>query len=720
MITKITLDKVASYKKPATLETDKPVNLIYGLNGTGKSTLSNYLRNPNNPIFASCFLENATDKQIHVYNQKYIHEIFFESEELKGIFTLSKTNRDAELKIETANKEIQKIDEQLNEKFAEIESINEILNANHHSAKTSTWEIKTKYTGGDRVLEFCLEGLKSDGNKLLAYLLSLKKPETISSKTIEDVKQDVQSLTGEYGNILEILPLYNYDLDKIETDRFLEKQIVGNENSTVSELINKLGNSDWVKEGLQFVSSDNEENPCPFCQQKTISSSLKTEIKKYFDESYENDLMKLRSNESFYSLARNVIPSFELPVHPKLDNYKSELQARRAEFYNIVAENANLLSQKLKSPSIPISLTSSKDALKSLENCLTKINKVIENHNLLVSNKSAAFEKIKHEFWDIMRNDYDSELETYTFNKSKQEEDQLKIQKKIEELNTEKNNQLNIIATEQKKTINIEEAIQRINTNLLDLGIEDFKIKKYSDVFYKIAREDNDSKIFHTLSEGEKMIISFLYFIEECAGKKEAGTVEKKKIIVIDDPISSLSHIYVFNVGRLIMKEFLQSGKYEQIFILTHSLYFFYELTDISKERRDKNQKLFRIRKNTEGAEIFEMKYEEIQNDYHSYWQVINDEKQPPALIANCMRKIIEYFFNFVEKKDLNNVFQKPSLQAQRFGAFNRFINRESHSLGQNIFDYKEFNYLDFKTGFELLFTEAGYTEHYKKMSSLN
>ena len=37
MITKISLNKVASYKKPTVLETDKKVNLIYGLNGTGKS-----------------------------------------------------------------------------------------------------------------------------------------------------------------------------------------------------------------------------------------------------------------------------------------------------------------------------------------------------------------------------------------------------------------------------------------------------------------------------------------------------------------------------------------------------------------------------------------------------------------------------------------------------------------------------------------------------------
>ena len=251
---------------------------------------------------------------------------------------------------------------------------------------------------------------------------------------------------------------------------------------------------------------------------------------------------------------------------------------------------------------------------------------------------------------------------------------------------------------------------------MVDLGIDDFKIKNHSENLYKIIRGDSEIKIFQSLSEGEKMIISFLYFLELCKGKKEVTDAGKKKIIVIDDPISSLSHIYVFNVSRLIHNEFLRSDKYEQLFLLTHSLYFFYELTDTNKERRKEKQKLFRIRKNSTGSEIHEMSYEEIQNDYHSYWYVIKDDQQPPALIANCMRNIIEYFFNFVEKKDLNNVFQKPTMQENRFQAFCRYISRESHSLGQNIFDIKEFNYADFKDAFALVFKENGYEEHYKKM----
>ena len=45
MINIITIKGPASYKEKAVLETQQNVNLIYGLNGAGKSTFSVFLRN---------------------------------------------------------------------------------------------------------------------------------------------------------------------------------------------------------------------------------------------------------------------------------------------------------------------------------------------------------------------------------------------------------------------------------------------------------------------------------------------------------------------------------------------------------------------------------------------------------------------------------------------------------------------------------------------------
>ena len=720
MITKITLDDVASYKKPAVLETDKKVNLIYGLNGTGKSTFSDFLYNPTEPNFNKCSIEGLSpDEEILVYNQTFIQDNFYQADALKGIFTLSKKNKEAETKILNAEKEIKRLDAEKNQKTADLKKETEAISAKHDKAKDKVWEIKKNFTGGDRVLEFCLEGYRNDGNKLLSYIEGLKKPDSKPTKTTDNIKEEVQALSGENAQKYNTLEPIAFNVANIETEQIFKKQIVGNENSTVSGLINKLENSDWVKDGLKYLPTEieNENETCPFCQEQTISSQLLQSIKEYFDESYEADLTAIKELRKQYAEAIQLIPdksTFE--NNPKFENHKKDFEIKYNAFTQVVKENLKLIDDKIKSPSIQITLKSSVTALNELNEIIDNINKQVKEHNKKIDQKETALIDLKTDFWNIMRWEYDQTISSYISDKSQSHKIVSGLKQAIEKLDSDIQKQREIIVEQQKQTVNIEEAIANINNGLLDLGIHDFKIKPHADKFYKIVREQNDNRVFLSLSEGEKMIISFLYFLELCRGKKDATEAAKKKIIVIDDPISSLSHVYVFNVGRLIQNEFLRNSKYEQVFVLTHSLYFFYELTDIDHERRKLTQKLFRLRKNSHGSEFIEMKYGEIQNDYQAYWAIIKDEQQPPALIANCMRNIIEYFFNFVEKKDLNNVFQKPAMQENRFQAFCRYINRESHSLGQNIFDIKEFNYDDFKDAFALVFKENGYEEHYKKM----
>jgi predicted AAA+ superfamily ATPase len=74
MITKISMNNVASYKALTTLETSTPVNLVYGLNGSGKTTISKYLRNPVGDTFKHCEYEHddSSDFIFKVYNQSFI------------------------------------------------------------------------------------------------------------------------------------------------------------------------------------------------------------------------------------------------------------------------------------------------------------------------------------------------------------------------------------------------------------------------------------------------------------------------------------------------------------------------------------------------------------------------------------------------------------------------------------------------------------------------
>ena len=99
---------VASYKRETTLETDHKINLIYGLNGSGNSTLSNYLYDRENIEFSDCSIEPQLDDntKVLVYNQSFINDNFYQCEAQPGIFSLSKENKEAQKRIASYNKEL--------------------------------------------------------------------------------------------------------------------------------------------------------------------------------------------------------------------------------------------------------------------------------------------------------------------------------------------------------------------------------------------------------------------------------------------------------------------------------------------------------------------------------------------------------------------------------------------------------------------------------------
>lgn len=206
-----------------------------------------------------------------------------------------------------------------------------------------------------------------------------------------------------------------------------------------------------------------------------------------------------------------------------------------------------------------------------------------------------------------------------------------------------------------------------------------------------------------------------MYFLELCKGKEQDDEMVTEKIVLIDDPISSLSHMYVFNVAQLIRKNFF-NDEYKQVFISTHNLYFFHELLH---KQKDNNCKLFRLCK-SEFSQLLEMNRKDIQNEYQSYWQILKDYDEGNAtevILANAMRNILERFFGFIEKSDFNEL-TKELEKDEKNNFFIRYINKESHSDPINISDSKEINPQIFKEAFKKIFEDSGYIEHYNKMTS--
>ena len=731
MITKITLQEVASYGKvPVVLETDKKINLIYGLNGTGKTTFSKYLQDKGNLCFSKCSITGLSSEKVLVYNKKFIDDNFYQDTQ-KGIFSLKSENKEAKEKIDKATEQIKNLNSQIKNSELktgfqfDLDKKQEDINLLQSGSEEKTWKIKNDYYGGDRILEFCLEGKMGSKKSLFDYISKLQKPANKPDQSVEDLKKEAETTQGKNAKIYDenLIKKVSFDFWRIESQEIFKEVIIGNENSQVAELINKLNISDWVKRGKEFINKSEENETCPFCQQQTITKELYQEIQSYFDETYQNKIIALENLDKEYWPEYQSIKNLETELL-KIDfiiNKETEFKLLFKNFIDKVSGNWSKISTKIKNPSIIIDLESSILEQNALNYFFDTVVEEIKAHNEKVKNKQNTKDRIIKEFWGIMRWDYDQTIESYIKRNAKLENEKLDIQSKILNLQTNISEQLKITKEAQKEMVNIQDAIDSINSELIFFGLEGFSIVPVGEDSYKLKRPNEDVAKFETLSEGEKTVISFLYFLELCKGKENNDEVVTEKIVVIDDPISSLSHMYVFNVSQLIRKNFFNDD-YKQVFILTHNLYLFHELIKYTeKNKKPDREKLFRITKNQNKESIMiEMDTNEIMNDYQSYWKVIKDHdegKVSDSLLANSMRNILEYFFGFVDNEKYDKAIEK--ITEGKYSYFLRYINRESHFDRINISDTKEIDPRIFKEAFKKIFEESEYSQHYDKMMDI-
>lgn len=588
MINKITISGVASYKNEATLETDKNINLIYGINGSGKSTFSEYLRKRTDAEYTECSIEpviNDDEEEIFVYNENYVEEVFYNSDYQRGVFSLSKENVDAHKKIDSANTILQKLYIE-NQKLKDEKKTEELAYKSTKSRYIDLiWKIKTLYTGGDRVLDFCFTGLKGSKETLFHHVISVKLLPNAPTEDIDQIKKEIIQLNQYKGTVIPKIPEFNFIAQSIENQHLFEEVITGNPNSRVAKLIDKLHNSDWVKAGLELDSPE----ICPFCQRPYGNDNIISELKSYFNKDYENALDEIKIMRDRYKRAFEQLPVIDIFSQIDfLSDLKKDYNNTCTLLKNTIESNIRKIDEKYKNPSVIIKLDSTVEYLNKINEIINSANEAIDIFNKKILSVDIEIEELKQRFWSKIRYDYNQSI--IEFNNQTKDFDKKtnKINEQVKSLTSQIEKQRKIIATEQNNIINIDASISHINGMLVDMGITDFKIDKYGeDGLYRIIRGDDDTPVFKTLSEGERTIISILYFLEACQGVLNKELSPKKRIIVIDDPISSLSNLYIFNIGRILRSilypkykkdavsktGYTIEPKFEQVFILTHSLY---------------------------------------------------------------------------------------------------------------------------------------------------
>jgi len=717
MLEKIVLRNVSSYSPHAAVSIAplKRVSLFYGQNGTGKTTIGNFLQAPGDDCYGVCGVEPVkAGREVLVYNHHFMEKNFQEAASQPGVFTLNEGNIEAKEALAAAEASIADLTVAHDAEMEKGVSSKKIHDAAYEVLLDSVWKPKREFDGS--ALAYCFSLLNTK-ERLLQAVRNV--PLVTSTDTSQGLLAEAAALKETSDQELPGIPPLAFQVQSLEGDPILQEVITGSGDSYLSAFIQQLGNSDWVKHALRYETEAHEK--CPLCQQ-VLPPDFYAEVRKVFDKTYEERLDVLRQLEVQYRdgvekfLRRCEAPEYQ-PQAIRL--HVTKLQA-------VFQKNLQAIAEKVASPSLITTLDSTASLMAKLNGEIAAEQQKIDEINAKIKNRKQHEDSIKQRFWSWHRGACNAFIVTFDKVEKAQSRIRQAAKDEVQNLRSLIQEQQEVVRTSRASITNTDQAVENIRYWLRMLGLKGFELIKQEGSVpqYRLERPTQTEGVFKTLSEGEKTLISFLYFLEVCNGEmgSGAGKLKSDRIIVIDDPISSLSHNYVYDIASLIRRQVLiPRDRFKQVIILTHNLFFFHEMAKLLKEDGEKAVAMFRITK-SEYSSVVPMAEREIQNDYQAFWQTIKDALQgrtSPNVMPNMMRNILEYYFSFVHQAPtLRQALMELSEDKPEFRAFYRYINRESHTDSVNLTDFGEIDPATFIDRFKDVFVKTKFEAHFDKMMS--
>src|SRR5690625_2911796 len=145
MIGRLNIKEIATFDCSGVEVELKNINYIFGSNGTGKTTISEFLRSQED--YPNCSIEwkGRVEYDTFVYNRNFVHENFSVKNSLKGIFTLGKESTDLLKEIEDKRGNIEHQEGRMGRLEENIGIKNKELDAVKDEFMIKCWDLKTKY-----------------------------------------------------------------------------------------------------------------------------------------------------------------------------------------------------------------------------------------------------------------------------------------------------------------------------------------------------------------------------------------------------------------------------------------------------------------------------------------------------------------------------------------------------------------------------------------------
>ena len=723
MINRVKIENVATYTNPVDI-TLKDINFIYGGNGTGKTTFTKII---SGELMAPlCIVENPTanNERLLVYNKSFVDENFREVGDISGIFTLG---RDAGELIEYIkqkeaehvqyNVTVQQRKEQIKKIENECQDIDLIF-------QNKIWSTQLKYGA---IFPQAMTGTR--GSKLAFKKKCLEVFEHFDPETVKPQKEIESLYRAAFAKELPTYTLYNlldiHAVTAVDSHELLQKRITGKADSDIGRFIEYLGSSDWVKMSLPLL--EKAEGKCPYCAQP-LPSNIKADIEEFFDEAYQRDCDELeRFILKYHRFHSETIEQLKILLANPYEILKYvELKEVIQHYTACVEKNYAFLMQKKSEPSKTVTIDSTIEFWAKINKILSGYNQEIAKHNTWIEHQKETRERCCDDVWNLIIGELNSEI--IAFNKFMNGK-----KKAIEKFAGEKTeaerlaNELEEEIKEKRASISsVEHTVLSINRILAGYGFTGFQLaeNKAAKGTYKIVRPDGtDAKA--SLSEGEYNFITFLYFYHLIFGSTNPDDIQKNKVIVIDDPISSLDSNVLFIVSSLVKSiiQFCRNGEQsvKQVIVSTHNIYFHKEITFVGGRDHwpETRTGFYIIRKKDNISSITQYSENQIQSSYEMLWSDIRNPANGSAkTVFNTMRRILENYFNIIGGIDYEacvNQFEGEDKVICK--SLISCINEQSHTISDDYFMCVEDSEIEqYLRIFSEIFEKMGHISHYNMM----
>lgn len=730
MIESIKLSQVATYDAEGIAINDlKEINFFYGANGSGKTTASNYLSDTSLDKYHNCSIawKNNQPLSTLVYNKEF-RDKNFSSSDIAGVFTLGEATSEQISEIKSKKSEQDELEKLLTSYIKDHTSKTTEQNSLNTEITEKCWSLYKKYE-----LDF-KESFKGFQKKDLFKSKIIDVHDNNENiKNIcdyETLKQRSLTILGKKPESYKFLDIIDFEkISVVESDSIWKEVITGKHDVDIAGLIESLGCQDWVNHGRRYIKSN---KTCPFCQKDTIDDEFKIKIDRFFDESYKFRIEKTKRLSTEYNeQSSQLLRLLKSTLSQEKENINSminvdELGLALISLENQISKNSMAIENKIEKPSEKVELTSTNEVLEFIVSLLLYANTKIFDHNQIVINYVIEKENFIKDTWSFLTAELKDEVSTFVRKNKGASKAAEALSIKIREYYAKIESIKKEITILSRSTTSVQPAVNEMNRTLKAYGFINFEIlpSERLENHYVIKRQ-NGELAFESLSEGEVTFITFLYFVQLANGAAKQDDITENRVVVIDDPISSLDSNVLYIVSAIV-KGMINSVKIgssiKQILLFTHNIYFHKEASFQNGRSNGCNKTHFWIiRKSNNRTSInIHGQKNPINSAYELMWKELKDRNNRSGISTqNIMRRILENYFKILGKLSDEDIVEKfdSNEEQQICLSLLHWINDGSHCIPDDLFIQAIDDQIEvYLRVFKNIFIKSGHESHYKMM----